>query len=264
MDSDRAWPRGPASPDNHEAVLPPFDSIFPARSFIDVFARGSRPLNFHTAADQPWVILSEAPAPGAGINRRIWVSIDWEKAPVGTAQSFVTVTGANGTTRVKVTSVKATPQQERDAGDCFGGLVGPIAFAAESATKNVAVNGVRWQRIPGYGRGVSGVEVFPVTAETVQPPDPRRISSTRSTLRRRAATKSPSPPAPPWTLWPTGNSASLSQSAMDLLRSSKSSRPRRAVPRASWDKTSTRTMPTMPALCASRRRLLPPGATRSG
>jgi hypothetical protein len=170
--SNGAWPLDPSTPGGSQPELPPFDSLAPTRSYIDVFARGSRPLSFHTAADHPWVILSEAPAPGAGNDRRVWVDIDWEKAPAGSAQSFVTVTGTNGSMRVQVTAVKASPRQERDARDCFGGLVGPIAFAAESATKNVAVNGVRWQRIPGYGRGLSGMEVFPVTAETIQPPSP--------------------------------------------------------------------------------------------
>jgi hypothetical protein len=129
-------------------------------------------LTFHAAADQPWVMLSEVAAPGAGTNRRIWVSIDWQKVPIGSSQSFVTVSGANGDMRVKIMALKATPQQEREARGCFGGLVGPIAFAAESATNNVAVNGVRWERIPDYGRGASGVEVFPVTAETIRPPEP--------------------------------------------------------------------------------------------
>jgi len=170
--SDYAWPDGPSSPGIPEAALPPLDSLTPGRSYIDVFARGSRPLTFHAAADQPWVILSEVAAPGAGNSRRIWVSIDWQKAPTGSSQSFATVTGANGVIRVKITALKATPQQEREARDCFGGLVGPIAFAAESATNNVAANGVRWECIPDYGRGVSGVEVFPVTAETIQPPKP--------------------------------------------------------------------------------------------
>ena len=170
--SDYAWPDGPSSPGIPEAALPPLDSLTPGRSYIDVFARGSRPLTFHAAADQSWVILSEVAAPGAGNNRRIWVSIDWQKAPIGSSQSVVTVRGTNGAMRVKVMALKATPQQEREARDCFGGLVGPIAFAAESATNNVAVNGVRWERIPDYGRGASGVEVFPVTAETIQPPEP--------------------------------------------------------------------------------------------
>ena len=170
--SDYAWPDGPSSPGIPEAALPPFDSLTLGRSYIDVFARGSRPLTFHAAADQPWVMLSEVAAPGAGNNRRIWVSIDWQKVSIGSSQSFVTVTGANGDMRVKIMALKATPQQEFEARDGFGGLVGPIAFAAESATNNVAVNGVRWERIPDYGRGVSGVEIFPVTAETIQPPEP--------------------------------------------------------------------------------------------
>jgi hypothetical protein len=170
--SPRAWPVGPASPFNDEPILPPFDSLTPARSYIDVFARGTRPLAFHAAADKPWVRLTETAAPGAGGDRRLWVSVDWQTLPPGSSHAVVTVTGANGHVPVHVTAIKATQRQEREARDCFGGLVGPIAFAAESATGSVPVNGVRWQRIPDYGRGISGMEVFPVTASTVQPPAP--------------------------------------------------------------------------------------------
>jgi hypothetical protein len=53
--------------------------------------------------------------------------------------------------------------------DAFGGLTGPTAFAAEHAAKNIPVGDVRWERIPDYGRGPSGMAVFPVTAESVVP-----------------------------------------------------------------------------------------------
>lgn len=46
-----------------------------------------------------------------------------------------------------------------------------MAFDAESATRNIAAAGVRWERIPDYGRGPSGMEVFPVTSATILPPD---------------------------------------------------------------------------------------------
>ena len=170
--SPRSWPVGPASPIHDEPVLPPFDSLVPARSYVDVFARGTRPLAFHAAADQPWVRLTESAAPGAGRDRRVWVDIDWQHLPPGSSQAVIAIAGANGTVPVKVIAVKATPEQAVEARDCFGGLVGPIAFAAGSATRNVAVSGVRWQCIPDYGRGISGMEVFPVTASTIQPSEP--------------------------------------------------------------------------------------------
>lgn len=165
--SAEAWP-GSTS----EALLPPLDSLNRQRSYIEVFARGTKPLKFKATADQPWINLTEDKAPGAGNDRRVWVDINWSKAPVGQAQGTVTISGGNGPVSVKLTATKATDEQAREAQGCFGGLTGPIAFLAADATKNIPVGGVRWEKIPDYGRGPSAMEIFPVTAATIQPPNP--------------------------------------------------------------------------------------------
>ena len=71
-----------------------------------------------------------------------------------------------------VTAIKASEEQAREAKGAFGGLVGPIAIAAEDATENIPAGNVRWEKIPDYGRGRSAMEVFPVTAATIFPPNP--------------------------------------------------------------------------------------------
>ena len=52
----------------------------------------------------------------------------------------------------------------------FGGLTGPTAIAADSAASNIAAGGVRWEPIPDYGRGRSGLGIFPTNAASVLPP----------------------------------------------------------------------------------------------
>jgi hypothetical protein len=165
--SAEAWP-GSTS----EAVLPPFDSLNRQRSYIEVFARGTKPLKFKATADQPWINLTEDKATGAGNDRRVWVDINWRQAPVGQAQGTVTISGGSGPVSVKLTATKATDGQARAAQGCFGGLTGPIAFLAADAAKNIPVGGVRWEKIPDYGRGPSAMEIFPVTAAPIQPPAP--------------------------------------------------------------------------------------------
>jgi hypothetical protein len=73
---------------------------------------------------------------------------------------------------VTVTAIKASEEQAREAKGAFGGLVGPIAIAAEDASENLPAGNVRWERIPDYGRGRSAMEVFPVTTATELPPNP--------------------------------------------------------------------------------------------
>ena len=128
--STSAWPGGSGEP-----TLPAFDSLNPQRSYVDVFARGSKPIEFKTAADQPWIVLKEDKAPGAGEDRRVWVDIDWNKAPVGQTQGAITISGGTNSVTVKLTANKATAEQAREAQGCFGGLVGPISFLAADARR---------------------------------------------------------------------------------------------------------------------------------
>jgi hypothetical protein len=165
--STSAWPGGSGDP-----ALPAFDSLNPQRSYIDVFARGSNSITFKAISDQPWIALTQDKAPGAGQDRRVWVDIDWSKAPVGQSQGAITISGVSNSVTAKVTANKATDEQAREAKGCFGGLVGPISFLAADATANIPVNGVKWEKLPDYGRVSAAMEVFPVTADTIQPPNP--------------------------------------------------------------------------------------------
>jgi hypothetical protein len=100
------------------------------------------------------------------------VDIDWKKAPAGQASGFISVTDGKETTRIKVTAIKATAQQEKEARGAFGGLTGPIAIAASDANRNIPAGGTRWEAIPDYGRGRAAMDVFPVTAASVKPGEP--------------------------------------------------------------------------------------------
>jgi hypothetical protein len=165
--STEAWPGSEI-----EAVLPTFDSLNRQRSYIDVFAKGSKPIEFQAAADQPWIVLKEDNAPGADQDRRLWVDIDWSRAPVGETQGTITVSGGKEPLSVKLIAIRASDEQQRQAQGCFGGLSGPIAFLAADAAQNVPAGNVRWEKIPDYGRGPSAMAIFPVTAATIQPPNP--------------------------------------------------------------------------------------------
>jgi len=149
-----------------DAVLPSFDSLNTRRSYIEVFAEGTKPINFTMEADKPWIRITEDKAQRP--DRRFWVDIDWAKAPVGELTGKISIKGKRETVDVNVTAVKATGEQASEAVDRFASLTGPIAFAASDAANNSAVNGVRWEKIPDYGRGASAMSVFPVTAESIQ------------------------------------------------------------------------------------------------
>ncbi len=165
--STSAWPGA-----NGEPTLPAFDSLNPQKSYIDVSAKGSQPIQFKATAGQPWILLNEEQAPGAGNDRRVWVNVDWKQIPAGESQGAVTINGGSNSVSVKISAVKASGEQARDAKGCFASLVGPISFLAADATANIPVGNVRWEKLPDYGRVSAAMEIFPVTADTIQPPNP--------------------------------------------------------------------------------------------
>jgi hypothetical protein len=163
--SESSWPG-----DDAQAALPPFDSVNQQRYSIDVFNRGATPFQYTAAADQPWIQLSESVG-RIEKDAQLWVSIDWEHAPIGSAKGTVTVLREGGeTVSIQLSTVRSATVT-RESVNAFGGLTGPTAIAAEAATRNVPAGGVRWQRIPDYGRGASGMSIFPVTAASANPPE---------------------------------------------------------------------------------------------
>lgn len=150
--------------------LKPIDSLSRRATYFEIYPYGSEPVQVTYKADQSWIALTETKAFSAGkYDRRVVVDIDWKKAPAGQASGFIAVTDGKETIRIKVTAIKATAQQEKEARGAFGGLTGPIAIAASDANRNIPAASAKWEPIPDYGRGRAAMEVFPVTAASVKP-----------------------------------------------------------------------------------------------
>ena len=52
---------------------------------------------------------------------------------------------------------------------------GYVSIEAEHFSKKVDTGGVRWDKIEDYGRTLSAMTVFPVTAESAAPPESARL-----------------------------------------------------------------------------------------
>jgi hypothetical protein len=162
---ESAWPGASGEP-----TLPPFDSINQQRYSIDVFNRGSREIDFTATANHPWITIDKTQGQ-CGPDQRLWVSVDWDKAPVGTASGRITIASRGGDKlTVNVQAVRSAQVTRESLAGAFGGLTGPTAIEAEQAVANIAAAGARWEVIPDYGRGPSSMAVFPVTAPSVMPP----------------------------------------------------------------------------------------------
>jgi hypothetical protein len=163
--SASAWPGA-----SEEAILPTFDVFNQTQHYIDVFNRGAMPFDFSATASAPWIQLN----PDHGTvdkEQRVWVSIDWSKAPAGSAEGSIQITGPDtNAVTVKLTSFNPA-QPQRDSLDGFVEAGGVVSIEAAHFTKNVPANGVQWEEVPDYGRTLSSMTLFPVTATSVTPPE---------------------------------------------------------------------------------------------
>lgn len=162
--SAEAWPGSDQTP-----VLPAFDSISDQRAFIDVFRRGSRNISYKLKAGAPWIILTKDDEVLNQGDTRVWVTVDWDKAPAGYSKGEVLIGNADQQVAVQMEVHKATAGQLREAANSLGGLVGPVSIDAGEYSKKYAANGVRWEGIPDYLRAETAMTIFPSTAESVLP-----------------------------------------------------------------------------------------------
>jgi hypothetical protein len=125
-------------------------------------------LAFTVKSSATWISLSAA---HRTVNRdqRLWVSVDWSKAPKGTNNAFVTISGAGAEVTIKVEAFNPeAPTRASLQG--FIEANGYVSTEAEHYTKKTDAGPVRWETISDYGRTLSSMTVFPVTAKSIVPP----------------------------------------------------------------------------------------------
>jgi len=148
----------------NQAKLPGFYHGVNQKHYIEIFNKGKTPFNYSVRSVAPYVVI-KSPNGKVSEQERIWISVDWTKAPRKIIDVPIIISG-NGH---KVT-VKATINNEPDTKNgVLNETNGYIAIEAEHY--HTAVNSARvsWKVIPGYGRTLSGVTPWPVTAKAVLP-----------------------------------------------------------------------------------------------
>jgi endo-1,4-beta-D-glucanase Y len=160
-----SWPGA-----SDEPVVPEFSVFSQAQKrYIDVFNRGQTPFVFSATTSERWIVLSTTKGT-VEKEQRIWVSIDWGKAPAGDANGFVRISGPNEKeVNVQVRSFNPS-EPNRESLEGFVEADGYVSIEAEHYTKKVDAGPVRWDKIEDYGRTLSSMTVFPVTAKSVTPP----------------------------------------------------------------------------------------------
>jgi hypothetical protein len=163
-DSASSWPGADSDP-----ALPRFDALNRQRRYIDIFNRGHESFAFTLTPSAPW-ILPGNPQGTVEKEKRVWVDIDWSKAPKGEANGIIKITRDGGeSVAVKIEAFN-TSSVTRAALDGFVESEGYISIEAEHFSQNIPAAHARWDKIEGYGRTLSAMSIQPVTAPSVMPP----------------------------------------------------------------------------------------------
>lgn len=162
--STSAWPGASDAP-----ALPTFDAFNRQRRYIDVFSCGRTPFEFTASATAPWIVLS-ATRGTVEKEQRLWVSVDWDKAPVGSGSGTVTIARDGGETITVAVESFHPAAPTRDSLEGFVEADGYVSIEAEHSAK-VDAGTVRWEKIEDYGLTGSSMTIFPMTSESVRPPE---------------------------------------------------------------------------------------------
>ncbi len=151
------WPK-----ETTEAVLPGF-TVSQPKHYIEVFNRGQASFDYKATSGAAWVHITTPTK--LQKEQKLWISVDWQKAPAGTQRVPITIAGPDGKSLVVTAVITRATGQEKG----FAESNGYISIEAEHYSRAVAASPISWERIPGLGRTLSAMTVLPVTATPVVP-----------------------------------------------------------------------------------------------
>jgi hypothetical protein len=163
--SASAWPGSPGDPS-----LPRFDVRGAERHYLDIFNRGASPFEFTAVSSVPWILIS-TPKGEVDSETRIWITIDWKKAPRDAGSGTIRISQAGGASiNVNVQSLNLPPVQNAILGSFLEGD-GFVSIEAEHFIRSIPAGRVRWEKVQDYGKTLSAMSVLPATASSVMPPE---------------------------------------------------------------------------------------------
>lgn len=165
--SAKAWPGPPPEP-----ILPVLDKFNEPTRYIDIFNKGKTPFRVTLQPGAPWILISGrrgAESQTIVEETRFPVTVDWKIAPEGSTNGVVKITGLTNTVLVTV-PVFNPSKPGRSTVKGFVEANGCVSIEAEHFTRNIPASSARWTKIPGLGRTLSSMSIFPVTASSVLPP----------------------------------------------------------------------------------------------
>jgi hypothetical protein len=136
--------------------------------YIEVFNRGKTAFNFTATSTASWLTITPASGSITEQTQLLASVADWTKAPTGTMQVPITITGPNNAT---VTVELAINNPTTPASQIHGFVEsdGYASIEAEHYACAVGASPIQWTRIPDFGRTLSGMTPMPVTSASQTP-----------------------------------------------------------------------------------------------
>ncbi|PRY52776.1 glycosyl hydrolase family 115 (putative glucuronidase) [Arcticibacter pallidicorallinus] len=139
--------------------LPAFDNLNQQNYYVDILNRGQEELSYSITPQQNWIKVSK-PKGVTQYIERVYISIDWGKAPKEGATGKILISGAG-----KEYTVNVPVRESISSASGYIENNGVVAFEAASFIRKIDNKDVYWTVVPNLGRTSSSVIVEPVTAE---------------------------------------------------------------------------------------------------
>lgn len=149
--------------------LPIFDPINNQDYYIDVINRGQEKLSYTLKTKQDWIKLS-AKNGTVQYNEKVYVTIDWDKAPKGNAVGKITIAGSGKEYAIKVpinnNSINAVGFIENE---------GVVSIEAANYTNKFDTKNISWNVVPNLGRTDSSliIEQSTIDSQSLSKNSPR-------------------------------------------------------------------------------------------
>jgi len=143
--------------------MPPFDPINNQNYYVEILNRGDEKLSYTIKAKDNWIKLSSERGT-IQFDEKIYVSIDWKKAPKGRATGEIIISGEGKEYVVRVPI-------RNDLPEAYGFVEnnGVVSMEAVRFTNAVNSKDISWTVIPNLGRTNSSVTVEPANADRRKP-----------------------------------------------------------------------------------------------
>jgi len=148
---------------NFRVSLPTYDPVNDQTYYLEIFNRGSEPLDYTLTAGEDWIHLSSQKGT-VKYEEKILVSIDWEGVPGGQSTGEITIEGAGDRQVVKVPVNNAAVETSG-----FVENNGVVSMEAAHYTNKTDGEDASWVPVPNMGRTLDAVTVEPADADRQTP-----------------------------------------------------------------------------------------------